>query len=233
MNTLDLLVILDRSGSMQSAKSDHEGGLRSFIDDQRSIGGDVRLTLVQFDTAEPCEIIYDRTTLADVKDVVLIPRGGTPLLDAVGSAVAHLRAQVPAGGNVVVLVITDGEENASTEWTKERVKALVTELEANNWSFLFLGANVDAFAESSSMGMGWVRAMGYSNLAGAGTVAAAYAATASNLMRTRDALDAGMPMAMASSCLSYSDEQRDSAMGDEEPLVTTVTGTFDPARLPK
>src|SRR4051812_47875829 len=111
MIDLDILVILDRSGSMESAKADHIGGLRSFVADQRALGGDVRLTLTQFDTVNPCEILYDRTPLEQVGPIELIPRGGTPLLDAVGLALAHLKAQqltAPAA-QTIVMVVTDGE----------------------------------------------------------------------------------------------------------------------------
>src|SRR4051812_34999613 len=93
MIDLDILVILDRSGSMEHAVRDHEGGLRSFVEDQKSLGGDVRLTLVQFDTVNPCDIVFDRLPLADVGPIQLIPRGGTPLLDAMGLAIAHLMAR--------------------------------------------------------------------------------------------------------------------------------------------
>ena len=91
MSDLDILLILDRSGSMQERKADHEGGVRSFVEDQRQLEGDVRFTLVQFDTNDPCEIVYDRVPITAVGPIHLIPRGGTPLLDAVGKAVAHLR----------------------------------------------------------------------------------------------------------------------------------------------
>lgn len=220
---MDILVILDRSGSMQDAKSDHEGGLRSFVEDQRGLDGDVRFTLVQFDTQNPCEIVYDRTPIADVKDVLLIPRGGTPLLDAVGRAVSHLRAELPPNENVVVLVITDGEENDSHEWTKDRVKSLVAELEGKGWSFLFLGANVDAFAEAAAIGISATTSLGFSNAGGAGTVGAAYAATSSNILHSRRAMAAGMSRAQAASFMSYTAQQRGAATGS----AALTTGTVD------
>src|SRR3954470_19575997 len=131
MIDLDILVILDRSGSMESAKGDHIGGLRSFVEDQKSLGGDVRLTLVQFDTVNPCDIVFDRLPLADVGPIDLVPRGGTPLLDAMGLAIAHLLARQSAepAAHTITMVVTDGEENSSHEWDLARVKQLVTELE--------------------------------------------------------------------------------------------------------
>jgi len=106
---LDLLVILDRSGSMQTGKEDHEGGLRSFVEDQRKLSGDVRFTLVQFDTTNPCEVVYDRAKLEDVTNISLIPRGGTPLEDAIGQSLTHLSKYSP--DEVICMIITDRPEH--------------------------------------------------------------------------------------------------------------------------
>ena len=88
----EIVVLLDRSGSMQHGKDDHEGGLMSFVEDQQQLEGDVRFTLIQFDNVEPCEIVYDGVSIAEVDQVKLIPRGGTPLLDAVGRGINDLDA---------------------------------------------------------------------------------------------------------------------------------------------
>lgn len=209
MDSLDLLVILDRSGSMEAARADHEGGLRSFVRDQRDMAGDVRLTLVQFDSQDPCEIVFDRRPLEQVKDddIRLIPRGGTPLLDAVGQAVAHLRQQLRGAAKVIVLVITDGEENSSCEWTKDRVKALVAECQREEWQFLFLGADIDAFGEAGSIGVSSVHAMAFTNMV-PDSVAAAYSSTSDNLRSTRRSLVDGASMKMAAEELAYSPLQR-------------------------
>lgn len=220
--TLDLLVILDRSGSMQDARADHEGGLKSFVEDQRDLAGDVRLTLVQFDTEAPCEVVYDRTPVADVTDIRLIPRGGTPLFDAVGKAVSHLRAQLSETAQVVVMVITDGQENASREWTKARVKALVTELEAKAWSFLFLGANMDAFAEGAAIGISGMTSVNFNN-ARPDTVHAAYSVTSSNVLRSRGLASSGASRQAVTACLNYTDDQRAATAGDVESTVTATT----------
>lgn len=183
-DVLDLLVVLDRSGSMQTAKTDHEGGLKSFIEDQRSLDGDVRLTLIQFDSEDPCEVVFDRVPLDTVKDVRLLPRGGTPLLDAVGRACSYLRSRLTSDARVVALVITDGHENHSREWTKERVRSLVKELESAGWTFLFLGADIDSFAEAGSMGMSTAGVMNFSNHS-RDSVRFAYGATSRNMLGAR------------------------------------------------
>src|SRR4051812_7762354 len=77
---LDVAIVLDRSGSMQEAKADHEGGLRSFVEDQQTATNDeVRLTFIQFDGPSPCEIVLDRVPIASVDraTLALVPRGST------------------------------------------------------------------------------------------------------------------------------------------------------------
>jgi Mg-chelatase subunit ChlD len=154
---LDILVILDRSGSMQDAKADHEGGLRSFITDQQAAEGEALFTLVQFDSVNACEVVFDRVPIreVDTEAVKLFPRGGTPLLDAIGKALAHLSEQqaTKPSDQTVVMVITDGEENQSREWDLEKVKGAIAEREKAGATFLYLGANVDAFGESAKLGL--------------------------------------------------------------------------------
>lgn len=186
---LDFAVVLDRSGSMQERKSDHEGGLRSFIEDQQKLPDEMRFTLIQFDTTNPCEVKLDRVPLAEVatNTIELIPRGGTPLYDAIGKSIAHLRQTLTPQDNVIVTIITDGEENQSKEWTKPKVKAAIEELEAANWKFLFLGANFDAFTEGESLGVGAGAAMMFNQASGQ-SVNAVYDITSDNMRGARSML---------------------------------------------
>lgn len=211
---LDVLVILDRSGSMQDAKSDHEGGLKSFVEDQKALAGEVRFTLIQFDTVNACEVVYDRVPLDAVDKIELVPRSGTPLLDAVGQALDHLTKHQPT--EVVCMVITDGQENSSKEWTRDRIKARVAELETKGWSFLFLGANVDAFAEAGGLGMAAGMAMAYA-VTGQ-SVGSTYASATSNLGGYRALRSKGMSVGAASNNLLWTNQQRAEAAG-------TTTGT--------
>ena len=218
MIDLDILVILDRSGSMQDAKNDHEGGLRSFIEDQKRLGGDVRLTLVQFDTTNPCEIVYDRVPLADVGPIELVPRGGTPLLDAMGLAIAHLtkRQSAEPASHTITMIVTDGEENASKEWDLARVKKLVTELEGKGGQVLYLGANVDAFAEAGLVGIAHGHALNY-NIA-ASSVQAAYAVTSNKVSHARGMMRGGASGQSISASMAFT--------ADEQEQVTSGTATF-------
>lgn len=213
----EIVVVLDRSGSMQEARKDHEGGLNSFVADQRGLAGEVTFTLIQFDTQNPCEVVYDGVPIADVGPCELVPRGGTPLLDAVGRAVAHVAKRIdarsPKPDQVLVMIITDGEENESREWTKAKVAALVKEREATHgWKFLFLGANVDAFAEAGSLGVAaWSTSSFVNNRRG---VAAMYHATTANTLSARQAVQSGLTGQAVNASYNYSDTQR-SAMADD------------------
>ena len=208
----DLVVLLDRSGSMETGRTDHEGGLRSFVRDQRDLAGDVRLTLVLFDTQDPFEVVYDRTPLTGVDEakLVLVPRGGTPLLDALGLRIHHHTKRVTDAvmrpDMVIFVVITDGQENSSKKYTLPDVKRLVREREAVGWTFLYLGANVDAFAEAGALGINAAYSANY-----AGTrigTQAAYAVMTENTLGARATLQATGNTAAAQALLVITDKQR-------------------------
>ena len=163
-----IAVILDRSGSMQTVKSDTEGGLCAFLDTQHEAPGQTTVSLYQFDHAY--EAVYENTPLADVPAFTLHPRGMTALLDAVGRTIQSVGEQIAAKpederpGEVIVVILTDGQENASTEYGLDQVKNLITrKQDTHGWKFVFLGADQDAFAASSSMGIGRDTTLSYSS----------------------------------------------------------------------
>src|SRR5258706_3592093 len=89
-----IVILLDRSWSMKTCCQDHVGGIKSFVEDQKNVPGEARFTLVQFDTTNPFELIYDGVPMEKVDHIELIPRGGTPLLDAVGMTLAHMEKRL-------------------------------------------------------------------------------------------------------------------------------------------
>lgn len=154
------LFIVDRSGSMRGIHQDMEGGIRTFIDRQLEGVDPAKRTVsfYQFDTEH--DEVHDFAPLADAKTYRLIPRGGTALLDAIGAAVTKVGeklAATPEGdrpGYVMVIIVTDGEENSSREYKRAQIKEMIThQQEKYDWRFTYLGANQDAFAEASSMGI--------------------------------------------------------------------------------
>ncbi len=157
----EIAVILDRSGSMQSIRTDAIGGFNSFLESQKAVPGEAKFTLVLFD--HEYQAVTLRTPLQEAKPLTAdtyVPRGQTALYDAIGRTVNELGAQLantPEGerpGKVVVAILTDGQENASREFTKERIAEMVKHQEQNYaWEFIYLGANQDAFAVSRGLGM--------------------------------------------------------------------------------
>lgn len=155
----EIVVIMDRSGSMQKVRHDMESGLNHFVEDQRNLNDSgCKFTLIQFDSQHEC--VYDGVPIADVPPIALRPRGRTALLDAVGETLSSLLERKPEG-KVVVLIVTDGRENASREWTRASVESLVKECEAAKWEIVFLGANVDSFAEAHRIGVSRAKAANY------------------------------------------------------------------------
>ena len=208
----DIVIILDRSGSMAARRADHEGGLRTFVRDARALAGDVRLTFVRFDTHDRCEVVFAERPVVDVtdEDIALTPRGGTPLFDAVGETLtrfAHLQ-------RVVCMIVTDGEENESRKWKKTSVQDLVKAREAAGWKVLYLGANVDEFAEAGAVGIAGARTLGYAdNAAG---VRQMYRAVTQNYAATVSAASAGGSWRAATQSLSFTDAQRTAARADDD-----------------
>lgn len=157
----EIVILLDRSGSMSSIKSDMVGGFRTFIDDQKKEKGKCTVTLVQFDT-QGIEDVYVAMPIDKVPNLILEPRGGTPLLDATGKTIAATRDRLKKfKGNVIFMTITDGLENASSEYKREAVKKMIEEQTKLGWGFLYLAANVDAFAEAQSIGVMSSNAINY------------------------------------------------------------------------
>jgi uncharacterized protein YegL len=150
--------LLDRSGSMQSIKTDTEGGFAAFVDEQRKTPGECRVTLAQFDNEY--DVVYSGKALADVPPLDLQPRGSTALLDAMGRLITSAGAELAAlpgderPSTVIVAVMTDGYENASQEWTHPAIKALVEQQTKDySWQFLYMGADQDAIEVGVSLGV--------------------------------------------------------------------------------
>jgi hypothetical protein len=161
-----IAVLLDRSGSMESIKADTEGGFNAFIDEQRKDPGEARVTLAQFDTEY--EVVYADQPIAAVGRLELQPRGATALYDSLGRLITDVGAALnatPEGerpGKVIVLVMTDGHENSSREWTHEAVSKAIKRQERDySWDFIFLGANMDAVAIGQRLGFAADRSMTY------------------------------------------------------------------------
>lgn len=200
-----LVFLLDRSGSMRSIKSDVEGGFSEFIDDQRAAAGECTVTLAQFDTRY--EVVYQGVPLDEVPALDLQPRSNTALLDAMGTLITDVSAELAAlpdaerPGTVIVAIMTDGKENASRNWTRPAIKALV-ELHTNqfDWQFLYMGADQDAIEVGTRLGIKRDQSLTYSK----GKSRDAMAAASANIRSYRHAKTINPAAVMP----EFSDEQR-------------------------
>lgn len=191
-----IAVLLDRSGSMESVKTDTEGGFNAFIDAQRAEPGAATVTLAQFDTQY--DVVYADRPLADVPRLELQPRGATALYDALGRLVTDVGAELAAReeadrpGHVIVVVLTDGHENSSKEWSHDAVTAVIKRQESEySWDFVFLGANMDAVAIGSSLGFAPERSLTWD--ADGDGVSASMAAASAYVSRSRAATPGAPP----------------------------------------
>lgn len=150
----ELVFILDKSGSMSGLETDSIGGYNSMLAQQRALTDDCLITTVLFDNE--CLLLHDRLKLTKVKDMThkdYLVGGSTALLDAIGQTIQHM-SQVKDARNVLFVIITDGQENASRQFTVQTVKRLLEQQkEAKGWVFIFLGANIDAVETASRMGI--------------------------------------------------------------------------------
>lgn len=197
--------LLDRSGSMQSIKSDTEGGFAAFVEEQRKEPGDCRVTLARFD--HEYDVVYSGVPVSDVPPLDLQPRGRTALLDAMGRVVTDAGAELGAlpederPGTVIVAVMTDGHENASREWTHSAIKSLVEQqTSVYAWQFLYMGADQDAIEVGTSLGVAAGSAVTYSR----GRSRDVLASASRKVSRLRSARSANRAAVLE----DYTDEER-------------------------
>lgn len=198
-----IAVIADRSGSMTTISADMNGGLHTFLEEQAKLPGTLAVDVTVFDTT--VSPLYSDAAVSDIKFPVIVPRGMTALLDAIGMTVVQLGekfSKLPEErrpSKVLIIIVTDGQENSSREWTTEKVKDLVTQQQNDyDWNFVFLGANIDSFAVGGGLGINAQGIMDFSaSTAGVQGMTRSMSAYASTYRGGQDA--------------SFSDEDREDA----------------------
>lgn len=168
-NLTELVMILDRSGSMEGLESDTIGGYNSMLKKQGETEGEVLVSTVLFD--DRSEVLFDRVPLEELPqmtDKEYYVRGCTALLDAVGGAIRHIgnvhkyAREEDRPEKTIFVITTDGLENASREYSYDIVKRMVErQREKYGWEFLFLGANIDAIETAGKFGISADRAANY------------------------------------------------------------------------
>jgi uncharacterized protein YegL len=160
--------VLDRSGSKGSVADDVVGGMTEFVESQKKVEGFCTFSLVLFD--DQYEKPIDFLDIRRVNLPPFIPRGMTALMDAAGQAIVETGDRLSQmheserPEKVIVVVHTDGMENSSREYTRERVRQLIEQQEKKYaWEFVFLGTDFDVYAEAGSLGFSSSNTMSYEN----------------------------------------------------------------------
>jgi len=165
----ELVFILDKSGSMGGLEKDTIGGYNSMFEKQKAVEGECHITTVLFDNNY--ELLHDRIDIravAPITEKEYFVGGSTALLDAVGRTINKIgnvqknTADDYRAEKVMFVIITDGEENSSREYSADKVKAQIERQKAKyGWEFIFLGANIDAVETAGRFGIGADRAVDY------------------------------------------------------------------------
>ena len=168
-NKTDITIILDRSGSMASVKDDTIGGFNNFLSEQQKVEGEASLSLIQFD--DQYEVVYedkDIQVAAPLTEATFQPRGSTALFDAVGRTVNSIGRRLAAlpeemrPDKVLVVIMTDGFENASREFNAAAVSEMINhQRNVYSWEFMFIGANQDAVLSAREIGIPAAAALTY------------------------------------------------------------------------
>lgn len=142
------LIIVDESGSMSIIRKQAFAGMNETLQTVRQMqkkfpDQEQRVTLITFDS-EHTKLHYDNTPAAQTKDLgwkAYNPSAATPLYDAIGKGISKVNAQIEEGDNVLVTIITDGEENSSEEWTLKMVRTMIEKLKKQHWTFTLIGTD--------------------------------------------------------------------------------------------
>lgn len=165
----ELVFILDKSGSMAGLEKDTIGGFNAMLEKQKAVTGECRITTVLFSTRN--QLLHDRIDIRAVSSLTeseYTVGGGTALLDAIGMTIRKIvgvqknTAEDYRAEKVMFVIITDGEENSSHEYSSDRVKEMIEfEKTQYGWEFIFLGANIDAVETAGRFGIDASRAVDY------------------------------------------------------------------------
>lgn len=206
-NKTDITIILDRSGSMDSVKSDTIGGFNSFLNSQQQNETEAALSLVQFDDQyETLYIDKDIRQADKLTDQTFKPRGMTALFDAIGRTINSVGQRLAnlneseRPDKVLLVIMTDGLENASKEFSAERISEMIKHQRNNySWEFMFIGANQDAVLSAQQIGIATAASITYAANAEGTNLAFAQMAKKINDYR----------VSSAPAALAFDDEDRD------------------------
>ena len=148
-NKIDIIFLIDRSGSMHGSEDDTIGGFNSFIENERKKEYDTHVTTILFD--HEYEVLYKRKPITKVNELTRKEyevRGSTALLDAIGKAIHEFDRKI--SNKVLFVITTDGMENSSTKFNNEEIKNMIKN---HNWEFIFIGADIDSYSQARDIGI--------------------------------------------------------------------------------
>ena len=209
-------VVLDESGSMTSCWDDTITGFNEYVNGQRAAdAGSCWLTLNKFEGGHIRTVFAnsDIKTAPELSKKNYSPAGGTNLLDAIGYTIEQVNTLLAGKKKkdrpgVIIVIMTDGDENQSRKYNNEMIKSMVAAAEKADWSFVFLGANIDSFSVGSTFGMNVSNSVNYNTANMTGTMATLSATTT----RMRSAKMAGMDTQAVYSTTMFTDEEKNSMM---------------------
>ncbi len=208
----DVTVLVDRSGSMRSIKREMESAFDEFLLAHRAVPTS-RVTLIQFDSDNPQEVVYLARPVGEAPRLEIDPRNLTPLLDALATAIDNTGKRFEAmpeadrPDQVLFVVITDGAENASREFDRRAVGERIERQQRQyGWQFVYLGANQDAIAEAAKIGIRIEDAIAY----------AASPVGTRNVMRSVSANTVAYASRESDSVRAFNEQDRLKAMDPDE-----------------
>lgn len=192
-NDIYINYLLDRTGSMATIWDATVSGFNEYKNDQANQKGTATITLSAFDSHKPViDLVFENVDAKDCPDLTdqVFPRAMTPYLDALGMAIENtedwLASNDDFDGKVMIVVNTDGYENASQEFTYAGIRKIIERKEGDGWTFVFMGAGIDAFKEAEKMGIPRAQTMAYAAAPGAAMDANARLSMATSSTRSGD-----------------------------------------------
>ncbi len=225
-----IVAILDRSGSMSSVIDDAIGGFNEFLNKQKELDEDATMTVALFD--DRYDLLYNNVDLQEVKKMTRrdwSPRGMTALYDAIGKTINDVASKIlkmkksKRPDKVLVAIVTDGYENASKEYSDQDVKRLIKKKEKDDWQFIYLAADQDAFSVGATFGIRGGNTFTYTNTSAGNTVMFDNLTKATKKFRSVKTSDANY-MAVSASLLDDSGTSDVTIEGDVGGTFTTTDG---------
>jgi Mg-chelatase subunit ChlD len=217
--TSHVIFVLDDSASMQSCRDSTISGYNEYLQaqkkDAKETGIDTFISLYKFD-GKSVNCVFSRVSVDEVNELDMYsynPRGTTNLYDAIGGVMMQINTQLSLHkkkdrDSIIITILTDGAENASRTFDNTNVKQMVEKAEGKNWGFMFLGANINAFAAGANLGFNSNNTMQYDTGSMLNTMRSASAMTS----RMKSAYASGMETTLAYATTSFTDQERTAAV---------------------